>query len=181
MVSRLGPPGGPVILGGALLLLASGFCIQAFARQRERNRPALEKSPSKHWQLPEEGACYRKDAIPGGRSVETPYGIIRVYEWGPEDGEKVLLIHGISAPALTVSGLADELALKGHRVLIFGMLKEFSIPDASLVELVKSVNADHFEIFLAVDTLRTRLADTTMLSSTPPSYFSLSHLHPSLG
>ena len=129
MVFRLGPPGRPAIVGGALLLLASGFCIQAFARQRERNRPASGKSSSKHRrQLPEEGISYLKDAIPGGRSVETPYGIIRVYEWGPEDGEKVLLIHGISAPALTVSGLADELALKGHRVLIFGMLKELESP-----------------------------------------------------
>ena len=181
MVSRLGPPGGPVILGGALLLLASGLGIQAFSRQRERNRPASGKSSSKHRQLPEEGTSYLKDAIPGGRSVETPYGIIRVYEWGPEDGEKVLLIHGISAPALTVSGLADELALKGHRVLIFGMLKEISIPDASLVELVKSVNADPFEIFSVADTLKTRLEVITMLSSTLPRYSSLSHHHRSLG
>lgn len=35
---------------------------------------------------------YPPDALPGARDVDTPYGSIRVYEWGPEDGRKVLCL-----------------------------------------------------------------------------------------
>lgn len=57
--------------------------------------------------------------LPGGRDVETPYGSIRIFEWGPEDGERVLLMHGISTPCLSLANLAVELAGKGYRVMIF--------------------------------------------------------------
>ena len=39
---------------------------------------------------------YPPTALPGARDVDTPYGNIRVYEWGPVDGRRVLLVHGIS-------------------------------------------------------------------------------------
>ncbi|THW82020.1 putative alpha/beta hydrolase [Aureobasidium pullulans] len=39
---------------------------------------------------------YAPDALDGARDVATPFGSIRVYEWGPEDGRKVLLVHGIN-------------------------------------------------------------------------------------
>jgi hypothetical protein len=64
---------------------------------------------------------YPPDIFPGGRDVETPYGSIRVFEWGPEEGRKVLLVHGISTPAMSLGGLAEELAEKGCRVMLFGM------------------------------------------------------------
>lgn len=35
---------------------------------------------------------YPPDALPGGRDVNTPYGNIRVYEWGPENGRRVLCL-----------------------------------------------------------------------------------------
>ena len=38
---------------------------------------------------------YPPDALPGERDVGSPYGSIRVYEWGPEGGRKVLLVHGM--------------------------------------------------------------------------------------
>lgn len=44
---------------------------------------------------------------------------MRVYEWGPEDGEKILFIHGISTSCMTVSKLAQAMADRGHRVMIF--------------------------------------------------------------
>lgn len=44
---------------------------------------------------------------------------MRVYEWGPEDGEKVLFIHGISTSCMTVSKLAQAMVDRGHRVMIF--------------------------------------------------------------
>lgn len=64
---------------------------------------------------------YPPDVLPGGRDVETPYGSIRVFEWGPEDGEKVLLMHGIGTPCLALGDLAGELERNGYRVMLFGM------------------------------------------------------------
>jgi pimeloyl-ACP methyl ester carboxylesterase len=46
------------------------------------------------------------------------YGTIRVYEWGPKDGRKVLLLNGISAPCLSVEKLAHALVKLGCRVLL---------------------------------------------------------------
>lgn len=62
---------------------------------------------------------YPPDILPGARDVRTPYGHIRVFEWGPEDGEKVLLLHGISTPCLALASLAEELVSKGYRVILF--------------------------------------------------------------
>lgn len=63
---------------------------------------------------------YPPDALPGARDVDSPYGSIRVYEWGPEDGEKILLIHGISTPSIALTDLAYKLVEKGCRVMLFG-------------------------------------------------------------
>lgn len=62
---------------------------------------------------------YPPDALPGGRYVDSPYGIIRVYEWGPEDGRKVLFVHGITTPCIALGALAQGLVDKGCRVMLF--------------------------------------------------------------
>ncbi|KAH6630457.1 Alpha/Beta hydrolase protein [Chaetomium sp. MPI-SDFR-AT-0129] len=66
---------------------------------------------------------YPPDILPGGRSVPTPYGSIRVYEWGPPDAaDKVLLIHGISTPCVALGALAHELVERGGcRVMVFDL------------------------------------------------------------
>ncbi|KAK4102982.1 alpha/beta-hydrolase [Parathielavia hyrcaniae] len=65
---------------------------------------------------------YPPSALPGGRSVLTPYGTIRCFEWGPEDGPKVLLLHGISTPCLSLGNLAEALAAEhGCRVMVFDL------------------------------------------------------------
>ncbi|KAI6848166.1 putative alpha/beta hydrolase [Hortaea werneckii] len=64
---------------------------------------------------------YPPNALPGARDVDTPYGNIRVYEWGPEDGRKVLLVHGISTPCIALANLADSLVDKGCRVMLFDL------------------------------------------------------------
>lgn len=46
---------------------------------------------------------------------------MRVYEWGPEDGRKVLFVHGISTPCLALGGLANALVEKGCRVMLFDL------------------------------------------------------------
>lgn len=64
---------------------------------------------------------YPPELFPGGRDVETVYGTIRVFEWGPEEGEKVLLVHGIGTPCIAMGDMAWELVRKGYRVMLFGM------------------------------------------------------------
>jgi hypothetical protein len=78
---------------------------------------------------------YPPDALPGARDVATPYGSIRVYEWGPEDGRRVVMLHGISTPCIALSGLAHRLVEKGCRVMLFGACftscaSSFSVLDA---------------------------------------------------
>lgn len=63
---------------------------------------------------------YPPDAFPGARTVETPYGAIQVYEWGPKSGERVLLVHGITTPCVALAGIAHNLAEDGNRVMLFG-------------------------------------------------------------
>ncbi|KAF1810467.1 alpha/beta-hydrolase [Eremomyces bilateralis CBS 781.70] len=64
---------------------------------------------------------YPPDAYPGARNVNTPLGSIRVYEWGPTDGKKVLLVHGISTPCISMVQIASRLVESGCRVMVFDL------------------------------------------------------------
>ena len=81
---------------------------------------------------------YPPDILPGARDVDSPYGSIRVYEFGPENGRKVLLLHGVSTPCLSLAGVAQKLADRGCRVMLFGRYK-FVKPRS--VRSTKSVTA----------------------------------------
>ncbi|KAI1390835.1 Alpha/Beta hydrolase protein [Hypoxylon trugodes] len=65
--------------------------------------------------------AYPTCALPGARDVETFYGSMRVYEWGPLDGEKVLFVHGDATPCLVFSKIAQGLVDSGHRVMLFDL------------------------------------------------------------
>ena len=73
-------------------------------------------SPTEATALP-----YPTDLLPGARDVATPYGVMRVYEWGPKDGNKVLFIHGDTTPAPILGPVARDLVDMGCRVMMFGM------------------------------------------------------------
>lgn len=47
------------------------------------------------------------------------YGSIRIYEFGPEDGKKVLFVHGITTSCITLKYLAQNLVDRGCRVMLF--------------------------------------------------------------
>ncbi|TLS22488.1 uncharacterized protein PpBr36_09747 [Pyricularia pennisetigena] len=96
------------------------------SRQQQTKQPWLD-GPSKTL-LPElsdkdaEALPYPPDALPGRRDVPTPYGVIRVFEWGPEDGERVLFLHGISTPCVALGSMAAELVDMGKcRVILFDL------------------------------------------------------------
>jgi pimeloyl-ACP methyl ester carboxylesterase len=49
------------------------------------------------------------------------YGTIKVYEWGPETGRKVLLIHGISTPCISLGPVSHRLVAKDCRVMLLDL------------------------------------------------------------
>ena len=105
-------------LGGLLLLRHVSTSLrtdrfETISSPRDSILPKVSAKDAK--ELP-----YPPDALPGARDVGSPYGSTRVYEWGPEDGEKILLIHGISTPSIALTDLAYKLASKGCRVMLFG-------------------------------------------------------------
>ena len=112
-----------VIATGAALF-ATGFLVRGFLNNRLRR--TVVPSPRSHLlenlskdelaKLP-----YPLDALPGARDVQSPAGSIRVYEFGPGDGRKVLLIHGVSTPCLALGAVAHGLADNGCRVMLFDL------------------------------------------------------------
>ncbi|KAF3133439.1 hypothetical protein TWF703_006978 [Orbilia oligospora] len=65
--------------------------------------------------------AYHPDSLPGGRWLQTPTGRLRVYEFGPEDGKRVLFVHGISTPSIVARDLLLSLAARGCRVMVFDL------------------------------------------------------------
>ena len=87
------------------------------------SRPLIYRAPSKRLLTPreEEDIPYPPDALPGGRDIDTPLGNVRAYEWGPEDGRRVLFVHGISTPCIAMARIAKLLVRKGCRVMLFDL------------------------------------------------------------
>jgi len=52
--------------------------------------------------------------------VATPYGTMRAYEWGPEEGKKVVVVHGDTTPAPMLGPIAEALVKRGCRLILFG-------------------------------------------------------------
>lgn len=63
---------------------------------------------------------YPPDYYPGARDVQTPYGRMRVYEWGPESGRKIMMVHGDATCAPVWKRVAEGLVGRGCRVCVIG-------------------------------------------------------------
>ena len=63
---------------------------------------------------------YPPDFFPGARDVKTSYGSTRVYEWGNEHGQKIMLVHGDATPAPLWKTVAEDLVERGNRVMVIG-------------------------------------------------------------
>ncbi|KAH9927074.1 alpha/beta-hydrolase [Epithele typhae] len=64
---------------------------------------------------------YPDNFYEGGAYVRLPYGSVRYWLIGPEDGQRVVLIHGLSVPSIIWKDVAPKLAAKGHRVLLYDL------------------------------------------------------------
>ena len=64
--------------------------------------------------------AYRPGIMPGARDVPTPFGTMRVNEWGPQDGRKVVFVHGLTTPSSVFAKIAEGLVARGCRVMTFG-------------------------------------------------------------
>ncbi|KAG9245702.1 Alpha/Beta hydrolase protein [Calycina marina] len=95
----------------------------------------------------QEDLPYPPDIFPGGRDVTSCYGIVRVYEWGPEEGRKVLLIHGISTPCISLGSIANALVEKGCRVMLFDL---FGRGYSDSVDIIHDSRLYETEILLAI-------------------------------
>jgi hypothetical protein len=89
------------------------------------------------------GLPYPPDLFPGARDVQTPYGSLRVYEWGPENGRKVLFVHGISTPCLSLGLVAEKLAENGYRVMLFGKTKSIYHSQTLVISSSLTISLKH--------------------------------------
>ncbi|KAF9226936.1 alpha/beta-hydrolase [Gyrodon lividus] len=78
---------------------------------------SLSGLPSSHssWSV------YPEDFYDGGAYVTLPRGRTRYWLIGPENGQKVVLIHGLSIPAIVWKDVAPILASHGYRVLLYDL------------------------------------------------------------
>ncbi|GJE84062.1 alpha/beta-hydrolase [Phanerochaete sordida] len=62
---------------------------------------------------------YPEDIYPNGAYYNSPYGRVRYWIVGPEDGRKITLVHGLTTPSLIWKDVQSELVEKGFRVLMY--------------------------------------------------------------
>ncbi|GBE78277.1 alpha/beta-hydrolase [Sparassis latifolia] len=66
-------------------------------------------------------SIYPEDIFPNGSYVQLPYGRVRFWLLGPDNGPRVVLIHGLSTPGITWLKVAPYLAERGFRVLVYDL------------------------------------------------------------
>ncbi|KAI0682612.1 alpha/beta-hydrolase [Earliella scabrosa] len=64
---------------------------------------------------------YPDNFYDGGAYVKFPHGAVRHWLIGPENGRRVVLIHGLSVPSIIWKDVAPQLAAKGFRVLLYDL------------------------------------------------------------
>ncbi|QRV93890.1 alpha/beta hydrolase family protein [Ceratobasidium sp. AG-Ba] len=64
---------------------------------------------------------YPPDIHGHGHSIDLPKGRVKYWLIGPEDGKRVVLIHGLSIPSPIWKPVASRLAQAGFRVLLFDL------------------------------------------------------------
>lgn len=101
-----------------LLGAGTALALTAAWRFSARKEPKIVKAPRP---TASNLSFYPSDFYPGGKNVETPYGSIRIYEFGPEEGQRLLFIHGITTPSPVFAGILPAMADAGFRICTFDL------------------------------------------------------------
>ncbi|KAF9044239.1 Alpha/Beta hydrolase protein [Panaeolus papilionaceus] len=100
-------------------LLFTTYFLSAFPKPPEQLflHPSLASLPpdARSWSI------YPEDFYSGGAYAEFPSGRVRYWLLGPETGKKIVLIHGLSIPAIVWKDVAPALASNGYRVLLYDL------------------------------------------------------------
>lgn len=104
--------------------LASAAALGLAVKLLATPPPAIIKAPERESRSAgneKEDSLYPTDYYPGARDVETPYGSMRIYTFGPESGARILFVHGITTPSPVFTGILQEMAEAGYRVTAFDL------------------------------------------------------------
>lgn len=147
----------------------AGLLLRSLFNRPEHKEIVLRSPRTKVFGIPEEEnrqLPLPDDALPGARDVASPYGSIRVYEWGREDGPKVLLVHGITTPCIALGGVAHALVDRGCRVMLFDLYVPLSLRSPTDRNChTDNVNAGSGEDTLTAPQISLRTSDCSRLKS----------------
>ncbi|EIN11020.1 alpha/beta-hydrolase [Punctularia strigosozonata HHB-11173 SS5] len=93
---------------------------------------------------------YGEDYWTGGGWFNGPFGRVRYWLLGPEKGKKIVLIHGLSVPAIIWKDVAPYLVKKGFRVLVYDLLGRgySSAPDATETSYTAALYATQLALLM---------------------------------
>lgn len=101
-----------------LIGAGTALALSAAWRLTTRRDPKIIRAPRP---TAANHSFYPSDFYPGGKNIDTPYGSIRTYEFGPEDGKRLLFVHGITTPSPVFAGILPAMADAGYRVCTFDL------------------------------------------------------------
>ncbi|KAI0326699.1 alpha/beta-hydrolase [Cubamyces sp. BRFM 1775] len=101
----------------AVVILSYFFTVFPHTPESLYIHPSLATLPK----TSQSRVIYPDNFYDGGAYVKLPYGTVRYWLIGPEHGKRVVLIHGLSVPAIIWKDVAPKLASKGFRVLLYDL------------------------------------------------------------
>ncbi|KAJ7627938.1 alpha/beta-hydrolase [Mycena polygramma] len=110
----------PSVLAACYVLASLPIVSNQFRKLPGPVKPSLASLPLNS----RARAVYSEDFMEGGAYVQLPMGrasAVRYWLIGPTNGKKIVLIHGISTPALAFARIAPILADAGYRVLLYDL------------------------------------------------------------
>ncbi|KAI9480694.1 MAG: Alpha/Beta hydrolase protein [Benjaminiella poitrasii] len=96
----------------SIIALISSIVIMNKGRQEEMTLGSLSEHPSD---------IYTPEFYPNGTYLQLPFGTMRYWLFGNEEGNQVVLVHGISTGSSVYVKLAKDLTDNGHRVLVYDL------------------------------------------------------------
>ncbi|KAK3806468.1 MAG: Alpha/Beta hydrolase protein [Benniella sp.] len=103
----------------SLVVAAAMGAYKVFKSSTAHQGSALPSLKSVARDIPD--IAYPEDYYPGGQYVELSFGETHYFLFGPEDGKKIVFVHGLSTPASMYNAVARHMANNGCRVLLYDL------------------------------------------------------------